>query len=68
MVSIGNAQPEIDDQQDLEAWFRDLPSGQLEVKLRRQLDTGDLINDYVLPVDQKFDLGWAVHTSSSDIS
>ena len=51
MVSIGNAQPEIDDQQDLEAWFRDLPSGQLEVKLRRQLDTGDLINDYVLPVE-----------------
>ena len=68
MVSIGNGQPEIDGQQDLEAWFRDLPSGQLEVKLRRQLDTGDLINDYVLPVEQEFDLGWAVHTSSSDIS
>ena len=68
MVSIGNGAPEVDDQQDLEAWFRDLPSGQLEVKLRRQLDTGDFKNDYVLPIEKEFDLGWAVHTSSSDIT
>jgi len=68
MVSVGRRQPEMDPLQDIEAWFRDLPTGELEVKLRRQLDTGDLVNDYVLPVEESFDLAWAIHTQSSDIS
>jgi len=68
MHSVGNKAPAQDSQQDLDASFKTLSNGKLQVTIKRPLDTGDFIDDYVLPVDQPFDIAWAVNTKSSDIS
>jgi len=67
MYSIGLQAPAKDDIQDVQSKFTDLENGELEVTLRRALDTGDFDKDYILPVDTTFDLAWAVNLSSSDI-
>ena len=33
----------------------------------RDLDTGDANYDFLIPVEQEFDLGWAVLTDSANI-
>lgn len=68
MHSVGNKAPEQDSQQDLDTSFETLSNGKLQVTVKRPLDTGDFKDDYVLPVDQPFDIAWAVNTKSSDIS
>ena len=37
------------------------------MSLSRSLDTGDA-NDYVMPVDTEFPVGWALHTTNNDIT
>ena len=42
-------------------------NGWVLLNLVRSLDTGDE-NDYVMPVDTEFPVGWALLTTSNDIT
>lgn len=66
-VSAGYNTLDSDSSNDLSAVFSDKGNGTLEVTIKRALDTGDN-KDYVLQTDRDFDMGWAVNTSSSNVS
>ena len=46
--------------------FRFFEGGVVRFTLTRELDTGDAA-DFLIPVDNEFDLGWAVNTETSDL-
>ena len=46
--------------------FRFFDEGKIRFTLTRELDTGDE-QDFVIPIDEEFDLGWAVNDKSNDL-
>ena len=68
VYAVGKRAPAVDVQQDIEYTFEQMPNDKLSVTLRRALDTGDFLYDYIIPVDTQFDMSWALNTRSSDIS
>uniref|UniRef100_A0A7S3I477 DOMON domain-containing protein n=1 Tax=Favella ehrenbergii TaxID=182087 RepID=A0A7S3I477_9SPIT len=68
MTSRGFRSPLKDNRNNLtHSWAKNEQNGYHVVTVRRALDTGDE-NDYVIPLDTKFDMSWAVNTSTSSIS
>ena len=43
-------------------WKEKLDDGRYRLTVRRALDTGDIFEDYVIPVDQEIDIGFAYNT------
>lgn len=66
--SVGKTRPEMDDEQNVVASFKSLPDNLLEVTLRRALDTGDIVHDYLIPAYQPFELSWALHSGTGDVN
>ena len=50
-----------------ESTFRFFDDDFIRFTLVRDLDTGDADKDFLIPVEQEFDLGWAVLTDSSNL-
>ena len=66
-ISSGYMSPSSDGVSDLDAQFVDIGNNLLEVTIVRSLDTSDS-QDYVLPAEQEFNLGWAIKTTSAIMS
>ena len=65
--SAGYISPPQDARKDLtDNKFRFFPGGYIRFTLVRKLDTGDS-SDFLIPVDQEFDLGWAVNENTNDL-
>ena len=64
MYSVGKRLPKQDNSQDLQYFFEQDGSEGLNVTVRRLLDTNDG-KDFVLPIDQDFDLAWSINTSTA---
>ena len=65
--SQGYISPAIDAQIDVEAFFRFIEGGYIKFTLKRKLDTGDRSGDFVIPLEQEFDLGWAINPDTNDL-
>ena len=65
-VSYVNQQPLRDLQQDITCTIEE-NSGNVTFIVSRQLDTGD-IQDFLVPIDEQFEIGWAVNTAKSDLA
>lgn len=66
-VSVGEVEPKNDAQDDIEFKFRDVDADNVEVQILRKLDTED-VEDFLIPVDQRFTIGWVVNTASADLA
>ena len=66
-VSSGYQYPSTDTSDDLTATFTDVDSANTYVLIERDLDTNDA-QDYVIPTDTEFTIGWAVLTTSSTMT
>ena len=55
----------MDQEQNVSATFTDIGCGQLEVNIRRELETTESSNDYVIPVGTTFRVGWVIRTDSN---
>lgn len=65
--SQGYISPAEDGQNNLDATFRFFEGDQIRFTITRALDTGDSEQDYLVPVDQEFDLGWAINYKNNEI-
>ena len=66
-ISAGYQYPSSDTVDHIETsptWTQDTNDGSLTVTFKRLLDTEDS-EDFVIPVDTEFDLGWAIRTTSA---
>ena len=59
--SLGYRPPGRDQQRDLTASF-EVVNGEVKWTATRKLDTGDLENDYVIPLDDDFNIAWAINS------
>ena len=65
--SQGYISPANDREKDIPATFRFFEGGYIRFTLRRALDTGDTANDFLIPIEQEFDLGYAINDESNDL-
>ena len=71
--SIGYAPPQKDEIENLQGetkFNNDAETGETSVTFtaRRKLDTGDAEEDFVIPLDEEFTLGYAYNPESSELS
>ena len=67
-VSSGYIQPALDGEENLEATFRFFDDDIVRFTITRALDTTEEYFDYLVPVEQEFDLGWAINTDTIDLN
>ena len=65
--SQGFISPAEDSNDNLDATFRFFDGDYIRFTIERDLDTGDGEHDFVLPIEQDFQLGWAIHSSSNNL-
>ena len=67
--SQGYISPPLDSKDNIntESTLRIFDDDFIRFTLVRDLDTGDADKDFLIPVEQEFDLGWAVLTDSSNL-
>ena len=65
--SAGYISPPMDADSNVEATYRFYPDDYIRFTLTRPLDTGDIKNDFLIPVEQEWDLGWSVNEKSSNL-
>ena len=65
--SQGYISPANDGEKNLDATFRFFEPDFIRFTIERALDTGDASNDYLVPTEQEFDLGWAVNHETNDL-
>ena len=57
----------MDDEQNLAGSFI-VDGDEVKFQVTRKLDTGDTEDDFLIPVDRRFQMAWAVKTSSNNLS
>ena len=65
--STGYISPPIDSDKNLQATFRFFEGGFIRFTIKRALDTGDSQNDFLLPLEKSFELGWAVNSDTNNL-
>ena len=69
--SLGYKEPSHDFEQNVifpDDWKEKLDDGRYRLTVRRALDTGDIFEDYVIPVDEDFFIGFAYNTYYNALS
>ena len=63
--STRNDTPKVDNRSDLSTTFTQ-NSGRIKFVTRRKLDTGDTLEDYLIPLNQEIDIVWALHHQTGE--